>query len=271
MTTVRFATVMALFLFAVLLNGCCCDPEQAETTAVTGGEAGQAVEQPAEQPAEAAPEPAEAAPAAAEGVDLSPPTDGKSFKAQRMANAIRGLTYDSGRVVVDAKNADPLPDAEAFANADEAYQRGLYYLFDRNDRVAAIGALTRSVIMAPDNPEHLSALGQALLRKGKRDEAVAAFRTALDLAPDHFETSRQMAFAMQMGGDYAAARDAWLRVLELDPDHGEAHGRMAVLLYYLEDYAGAWDHVTRARDLGYGLPPHFLPLLREKMPEPVQT
>ena len=224
MTTVRFATVMALFLFAVLLTGCCCDPENAETSAVAGGEAEQAAEQPAEQAVEEAP-------AAAEGGDLSPPTDGKSFKAQRMANAIRGLAYDTGRVVVDPNNSDPLPEAEAFATADEAYRRGLHYLFEKNDRVAAIGALTRSVIMAPDNPEHLSVLGQALLRKGKRDEAVAAFRTALDLVPDHFETSRQLAFAMQMGGDYAAARDAWLRVLELDPGHGEAHGRLAVLHY----------------------------------------
>jgi len=263
MSTARFGTVMALFLFAVLLNGCCCDPDGAETSAVAGGDAEQAVDQPAEQTAEEAPAP--------EGGDMSPPTDGKSFKARRMANAIRGLTYDSGRVVVDVKNATPLPDAESFASADEAYRRGLFYLFEKNDRVAAIGALTRSVIMAPDNPEHLSTLGQALLRKGKRDEAVAAFNTALDLDPDNEETRKQLAWAMQMGGDYAAAKDAWLRVLELDPDHGEAHGRLAILHYYLDDYIGAWDHAARARALGYELPAHFLPLLREKMPEPLQT
>lgn len=221
-------------------------------------------EQPAEEAAldNAAP---------AETGELAPPSPGKKFKAERMANALRGLTYDSGRVEVDEANAEPLPDAEAFDTAAQAHKRGLYYIFEKNDRVAAIGALTRAVIMEPRNPDYLADLGQALLRKGKREEAVAAFNTALDIAPKHLPAQKQMAWALQMGGDYEGARQAWLKVLDLDGTDGEAWGRLAVVEYYLEDYAGAWERVQRAREHGYTMPPQFLPLLEAKMPEPANA
>jgi tetratricopeptide (TPR) repeat protein len=253
MITLRFLA-LALLVCAVVVGGCSSE-QPSEQAAVTGGEA--------------PPEAGEAAETVESG-ELSPPSAGQSFKEKRLAEALRGLDYGSGRVVVDTAAADPLPGAEQFASAADAYQRGLYYLFEKNDRVAAIGALTRAVIMAPDNPEHLTGLGQALLRKGKGDEAIASFNTALDLAPDHFEARKQLAWALQMSGDYQSSRQAWLRVLDLDPDHGEAHGRLAVLEYYLEDYESAWASVARAEDLGYEVPPQFLPLLREKMPPPAK-
>lgn len=252
MITVRFLA-MALLVCAVVFSGCSNEP-QSEQAAVTQ-DAAQVEAIPVEM---------------AESGELSPPSAGKSFKEKRMADALRGLAYDSGRVVVDLATADPLPDAEVFASVGDAHQRGLYYLFEKNDRVAAIGALTRSVIMTPDNPDYLTSLGQALLRKGKRNEAVAAFNTALDLAPRHFEAQKQLAWAMQMGGDYEAARQAWLLVIDLDAGDGEAHGRLAIVEYYRQDYESAWASVREAEDLGYQLPAHFLPLLKEKMPEPAK-
>lgn len=223
-------------------------------------------EQPAE---EAALDLDNAAPA--DTGELAPPPPGQKFKAERMARALRGLTYEGGRVAVDEADAVPLPDAEAFATAADAHRRGLEYLFEVNDRVAAIGALTRAVIMETDNPEYLADLGQALLRKGKRDEAMAAFNTALDLDPGHLPAQRQAAFALQMGGDYAASREAWRKVLDLDGTDGGAWGRLAIVEYYLEDYAAAWEHVQRAREHGYRMPAQFLPLLEAKMPEPANA
>jgi tetratricopeptide (TPR) repeat protein len=203
--------------------------------------------------------------------ELAPPSPASRFKAERLARALRGLTYEDGRVAVDEASAEPLPDAESFATAADAHRRGLEYLFEVNDRVAAIGALSRAVIMAPDNPDYLADLGQALLRKGKRDEAMAAFNTALDIEPRHLPAQRQAAFALQMGGDYEASRQAWRKVLDIDATDGEAWGRLAIVEYYLEDYAGAWEHVRRARDHGYRMPAQFLPLLEAKMPEPANA
>jgi len=244
MITVRYLA-MALLVCVVVLSGCSSE-KQSEQAAVID----------------------EAAPV--EAGELSPPSAGQGYKEKRMADALRGLSYDTGRVVVDPAAAQPLPDAEVFATAGDAYQRGLFYLFEKNDRVAAIGALTRAVIMAPESPEHLTGLGQALLRKGLGDEAIASFNTALEFAPGHFEARKQLAWALQMSGDYQASKQAWLQVLDLDPDHGEAYGRLAVLDYYLEDYESAWAGVARAEALGYKVPAQFLPLLREKMPEPAK-
>lgn len=246
MITVRFLA-MALLMCIVVFSGCSNEPQSKQAAATDS--------------------PAQVAEAPSPGGDLAPPSPGQGFKEKRMADALRGLAYDSGRVVLVAGAADPLPGAEAFKTAGEAYDRGLYYLFDKNDRVAAIGAFTRAVIMAPDNPDHLTGLGQALLRKGKRDEAVASFTTALGLAPEHFEAQKQLAWATQMGGDYEAARQAWLRVIDLDAGDGEAHGRLAMVDYYREDYESAWAGVRTARSLGYQMPAQFLPLLAEKMPQ----
>ncbi len=252
MITLRFCA-MALLVCTVVLSGCSCE-EPSEQSAVTD---------------DAAPVAAGAVATANSG-ELSPPAAGQSYKEKRMADALRGLSYDSGRVVVDRTAADPLPDAEVFASAGDAHQRGLYYLFEKNDRVAAIGALTRAVIMDPESPVYLTDLGQALLRKGKEKEAIASFNTALDLSPDHFEAQKQLAWAMQMGGDYAAARQAWLRVIDLDASDAEAHGRLAIVDYYCGDYENAWAGVHQARSLGYQMPAQFLPLLEKKMPEPAK-
>ncbi len=252
MITLRFLA-MALLVCVVVFSGCSNEPQSKQAAA----------------PQETAPVDTVAADTAGSG-ELSPPSAGQSYKEKRLADALRGLAYDSGRVVVDTAKAEPIPGAEVFASAGDAYQRGLYFLFEKNDRVAAIGALTRAVIMSPDNPDHLAGLGQALLRKGMEDEAIAAFNTALDLAPDHFEAQKQLAWALQMGGDYEAAKQAWLRVIDLDAGDGEAHGRLAVLEYYLEDYESAWASVARAEALGYKMPAQFLPLLRDKMPQPVK-
>lgn len=252
MITLRFLA-MALLVCAVVCGGCSNEPQSKLAAAAEG----------------TAPVELGSADTAGSG-ELSPPTAGQSFKAKRLADALRGLSYDSGRVAVDRAMSAPLPDAEVFATAGDAYQRGLFYLFERNDRVAAIGALTRAVIMEPDNPEYLTGLGQALLRKGRRDEAVAAFNTALDVDPGYFEAQKQLAWAMQMGGDYEAAKQAWLKVLDLDAGDGEAYGRLAIVEYYLENYESAWAGVARAEALGYKLPAQFLPLLEEKMAQPVR-
>ncbi len=113
MVTVRYLT-MALLVCSVLLCGCdCCETETEQTDDTAE----------ASQETVAAEEPE--APA---GGDMSPPSPGASFKAKRLADALRGLSYDSGREVAVVEPADPLFGVETFESAGEAYQRGLYYL-----------------------------------------------------------------------------------------------------------------------------------------------
>jgi len=192
----------------------------------------------------------------------------ENFKEERLAEAMRGLRYDSEGVEVDESMAAQIPNRGDADAAEEAYLQGREMLFQVNDRVAAISAFTRAVILIPDVPRYYAGLGQALRYKGKMQEALAAFRTALALDPEYFEARRQFAVAVQMTGKYEEALSAWERVIDLDPEFGEAHGRLAILSYYMADYIEAWQHVHRAERLEYDLPSQFRSLLEAKMPEP---
>lgn len=192
----------------------------------------------------------------------------ENFKEERLAEAMRGLRYDSEGVEVDESIAAQIPNRGDADAAEEAYRQGRKMLFEVNDRVAAISAFTEAVVIAPDIPRYYVALGQALRYKGKMQEALAAYKTALALDPDHFDARHQFAAAMEMTGNYEESLSAWDRVLDLDPDFGLAHSRLAVLSYYLADYERAWEHVHRAERLEYDLPSQFRSLLEAKMPEP---
>lgn len=191
------------------------------------------------------------------------------YRQERMQQAMRGLVYDTGLVEIDQPVAAELTGGRNPQAAQAEYEEGWRMLHEVNDRVGAIAAFTRSVMLDPDVPRHYTGLGRALMLKGKMNESLAAFRTALLMNPDDFDAQLGLAQAMERGnGSSEDAILAWQRVLELDPSHDEAHVRLAILLYYSGDYAESWDHVHQAEAMGQGVPPQFRPLLASQMAEP---
>jgi tetratricopeptide (TPR) repeat protein len=196
---------------------------------------------------------------------------GSDYKKELDRIAMRGLSYESGRVEIDAPVADEMVPNPNPALAPALREQGLIELYSSNDRHAAIAALSRAVINDPAEPASYQALGRALLFKGKLPESEAAFRTALDLDPQFCEAGFQLGAMLQMAGRNAEALNQWLSVVQMDPNHGEAHSRLAIELYYAGRYDEAWQHVHAAQRLGIGVPAQFLPLLSAKAAEPVQN
>ena len=211
------------------------------------------------------PGPAPARSSASSSAQAGPVNPIESYRQQRMAAALRGLRYDSGRAEIDASLPD-LPARDA-AEAVLSHGRGLDF-YSQNMFVEAIEAFTRAVLLDPDAAQPYSDLALALVAKGRMSEALAAYGSALDRDPSAVETRMRRAMALEMADRSDEAVDEWNAVLEHDPDNATAHGRLAILHYYAGRYAEAWAHVHAVEALGGAVPPQFRPLLAAHMPEP---
>lgn len=191
----------------------------------------------------------------------------QQYKQQRMADAMRGLDYETGRVVIDQKIAAEIARPGTVEEAIVEARRG-EELLTTNHFEESISAFTRAVIIASDAPEMYKGLAGALVLKGRMKEAEAALRTAIDLDTDYIDARFDLAHLLQLQGRIEEAIDAWYEVLAADADHAHAHYRLALAQYYANHYADSWTHVHRAEDLGLNMPPQFRPLLEGKMSEP---
>ncbi|MBW7904263.1 MAG: tetratricopeptide repeat protein [Phycisphaerae bacterium] len=211
----------------------------------------------------------DSAPAPAQGsassAQAGPANPIENYRQQRMAAAMRGLRYESGRAEIDTSLSD-LPAHDA-AEAALSHGRGLDF-YSRNMFVEAIGEFTRAVLQDPDAAQPYSDLALALVAKGRMNEALAAYASALDRDPSAVETRMRRAMAFEMADRSHEAIDEWSAVLEHDASNLAAHGRLAILYYYAGRYSEAWAHVHAVEALGGAVPPQFRPLLAAHMPEP---
>lgn len=208
-------------------------------------------------------QPVAAQPAAAQADTGPSPVNQRTRLAQEAwAEAVRGLSFETGLVVVD----QPPP------RSDVAAARRLLEQGDvekaANRRTQAVAACAAAVRAAPDLPEAHFALGEAMIMKGKTDLAIACYRTIIDLRPENIEARVELANALAREMRLEEAIAEMEAVLALDPDHGPAHERLAIWHYYGENYAAAWEHVRAARAAGLEMPPQFITLLSARMPEP---
>jgi tetratricopeptide (TPR) repeat protein len=184
-----------------------------------------------------------------------------SMKEARFREAVRGLDFDSGLVVVvEATGDDP-------RLALDYRQQGLERL-QSNRLTGALTMTARAVRTDPQFAAGYESLGRALQAKGKTEYAVAAYRTALTLQPDRAPAQYELALALARLNRPADAIREMHRVLELDPQHAQAHERLAIWYYYEGDPAAAWRHVRAARDLGHEPPPQFIHILEARTPQP---
>lgn len=183
----------------------------------------------------------------------------ENYKDQRMREAMRGLTYADGRVTLSSE-AGQISGRGTHAKAAEQAALGRQVL-ETNDFPAAIAALTKAVIIAPERAESYLDLSRALLAKGRDREAEAAIRTAIELAPGNIDGHVALARLIDRSGKSAEAIAAWKDVLVLDETYAEAHGRISIASYYLGDKGAARLHIRECERLGGQVPTQFKDLL----------
>lgn len=109
----------------------------------------------------------------------------------------------------------------------------------RGEREEALVHLRQAVKAAPDQPDALAALAQALLDRGRPGEALELLRRALASAPDDPRLHHTAAMAAAAAGDDEEAIAHLRRVVALDPGFAPAHHGLGALLLARGDRDGA--------------------------------
>lgn len=194
-------------------------------------------------------------------VGIKPPPSPENIKEERFHQAIEGLEFETGFVVVDPIGRRPKTRLalRRHANGVEA--------FNQNRMIDAITLQTKAVRTDPNLAVAYNSLGRALLGEGEGEYAAAAFRTALVLNEQYTEARFNLAYAVAGLGDQEEAIELMNGVVQAQSDNAEAHERLAIWHYYLGEYETAWAHVHRAQNLGLAMPPQFMVLLQQQAPQ----
>ena len=189
------------------------------------------------------------------------------YKTQRKREAMRGLTYDTGRVLIDEKVAPEIAEPGTREEALALYDEANRVLFQENRGLDAIKLLTRAIIMQPSEAILYTGLGNALFGEKEDAKALAAFETAVDVDPRLVEGWRGLGDAAVRVGDRRRGVEAWRTALELEPTDANITWRLAVQEYYLGNLGEAWDLAMEAERLGEAAPPQFIEHLNEALQE----
>ncbi len=185
---------------------------------------------------------------------LGPSVD-RSERAEEEAavdEALRGLSFQGGRVVVTGGKGEGVP-------VDRLLAEG-YAQVERGRSIEAVRAFAAAGRAAPNQPVAYEALAKALVRRHRLEQAMDCLRTATALDPTRVTPHYEMARVERMRGKLHEAIRGWQRVLELEPDHGRAHARLAAALWHAGEVEGARHHYRRARELD-GMPARQLEAL----------
>lgn len=191
----------------------------------------------------------------------SPPLHDKSAILRA---AVRGLSFDTDRVVVESGQRD------APARAEQFYNDGLDQ-YAANHAFEAITAMRKAIQRDVDNPACYQGLAKTLHMRGRTEWAIASLQTALDLAPDFTQAQQDLANALWMNMQADEAIELMTTVVEKQPDNVEAHERLAVWHRYFGRYDQAWSHVHAVQELGHEMPPQFMALLEREAPDPADV
>lgn len=189
-----------------------------------------------------------------------PPATVDNVKEARFHAAIKGLTFDTGLVVIE-----PLSRRSNTKLGKVYYEQGLEAL-SRNRIIDALTLFNKAVHTAPDLAVAYNSLGKSLHAEGEADYALVSFRTALALDENLIEAKYNIALHLGMMGNRVQAIELMNKVLETDTENAVGHERIAIWSYYLGDYETSWQHANAAEALGHKMPPQFIALLEKQSP-----
>ncbi|MCX5790384.1 MAG: tetratricopeptide repeat protein [Elusimicrobia bacterium] len=191
------------------------------------------------------------------------------FKQQKDADALtsldRALLLDPkhvparvlrGRVQAAAgRNKEALEDFNAAVKygpdaADAFSSRGLLYEFSLGDDDKALADLTRSVQLAPRDPEAHLNMGDVLYQRREYDHAVEAYDQALALKGPASRVLQHRAQAHFRLGDLAKAVGDLRAALEVDPKNGDIYSLLGLIRMRSHDYVQAERDLGQAAEVG---------------------
>jgi cytochrome c-type biogenesis protein CcmH/NrfG len=140
----------------------------------------------------------------------------------------KAQAFSHGRTKVGADAGANVP--KIFGNAADSLVLLGVVLAVKGDDAGALDAVSRAVMLAPDNFDAQFALGRALYGSGDPAGAARAFRAAVALKPADERTRFFLATSLERAGDDAAALAAYRQLVTVAPGVAEGHLGVGVLL-----------------------------------------
>lgn len=120
----------------------------------------------------------------------------------------------------------------------------------------------------PNHPGALSSLGSIAALGGRRTEALRWFRRALEQEPERAGTHDSIAQVLAANRQFTEAIRHFRIAVAKEPFRADYRLGLAATLASTGDFEGAWEVAHDGQRLGIDLPPDFLGMLRQAMPEP---
>ena len=192
---------------------------------------------------------------------IKPPPSTENVKEARFHQAIEGLNFETGFVMVDQIGRQPNTRLASKLHAEGVQA------YNQNRIIDAITLQNKAVRTDPNLAVAYNGLGRALLGEGEGELAAAAYRTALALDERYTEARFNLSYALAGLGSQDEAIELMNGVVQAQPNNIEAHERLAIWNYYVGEFKTAWSHVHHAQNLGHAMPPQFMVLLQQQSPE----
>ena len=189
-------------------------------------------------------------------IPLDPPTgatpgDGlnpaQHYRKQAVNDALRGLDFSTGRVIV----------TEAIAGSRSVAQQRLdagLALSAKNRKIEALAELAVAVRVTVSGNGSLVALAETLDSLGETERSEAAYRTAIDRDPIDLRGQNGLARLLEASGRRDEAIGEWYRALAIDSDSLAANRGLALASYFAGDLDLSEQFATRVVELGGTLP-----------------
>jgi tetratricopeptide (TPR) repeat protein len=181
---------------------------------------------------------------------------------QRLENATRGLSFNSGVVTVTTtRAADRAKSISASQVAEKSFNVD-------NTWFKAAGLFRDAILADPSYAVPYEGLARSFLLEGKVNYAEAALKTAVSLDPNFNKARFELGVVRQKQDDNAGAVSIWKELVKRDPAYPDAYARMAVSSYFAQDFKAAWTYLDEADKRKQNVPPQFRDLLKEVAPRP---
>lgn len=195
---------------------------------------------------------------------LQPVTENakERLEEQRMAEATKGLSFSTGRVLVSVQR--PGDRAAAVKACNLAEQS----LITENSWFVCAGKFRDAILLDPTYAPSYEGMARAFLLEGDVERATAAVKTAVSKDPTFSKAEFLLGTVTQMNGDFDGAVKVWRNLVAHDPNYPDTFARMAVCSYFAHDYTSAYQYLAEADKRKQNVPAQFRPLLKEAAQRP---
>lgn len=190
------------------------------------------------------------------GCASTPPADPQQAELQTLKEQMAEALKPASQEEIDAANrADPITRANFWAKEHQKDPSNVQTALTFGESLRAIGSnerviemVSKTLTIAPDNPDLLMLLGRAFAAEGSDSGAVQAFYKAAALNPTNSSAYASLGVSLDKLGEHDKAQAAYKQALKLSPNRTSTLTNYGLSLALSGDLAAAESMLRQASE-----------------------